>query len=195
MMINLLRKLPFYINNNDLPKDKAPEQAIGLANKAVLILGRGNIGSRVGEICESLKMNVIFFEQGDDLNKKVRGKLVIVNCLSTNKTSLGILDNNFFNSLDKNSYFISVSSNEIYDLEAMLEALDNGILSGVAIDDGTMNVGNTSDPYYQRLLQHPKILATPHIAYNSDISNKEGNRIMIENIEAYLVNKPINLIN
>jgi len=195
MMINLLRKLPFYINNKDLPKDKAPEQAIGLTNKTVLILGKGNIGSRVGEICESLKMNVAFFERGDDLNKKVKGRSVIVNCLSTNKTSVGILDNQFFNSLDKNSYFISVSSNEVYDLEVMLKALDNNILSGAAIDDGTMNVGNTSDPYYQRLLQHPRILATPHIAYNSDISNKEGNRIMIDNIEAYLANKPINLIN
>jgi len=195
MMINLLRKLPFYINNNDLPKDKAPEQAVGLTSKNVLVLGKGNIGKRVGEICKSLKMNVDFFERGDDLNKKINGKSVIVNCLSTNKTSLGILDNKFFNSLDKNTYFISVSSNEIYDLEAMLEALDNGILSGVAIDDGTMNVGNTSDPYYQRLLKHPKILATPHIAYNSDISNREGNRIMIDNIEAYLANKPINLIN
>lgn len=195
MMINLLRKLPFYINNNDLPKDKAPEQAVGLTSKNVLVLGKGNIGKRVGEICKSLKMNVDFFERGDDLNKKINGKSVIVNCLSTNKKSLGILDNKFFNSLDKNTYFISVSSNEIYDLEAMLEALDNGILSGVAIDDGTMNVGNTSDPYYQRLLKHPKILATPHIAYNSDISNREGNRIMIDNIEAYLANKPINLIN
>jgi phosphoglycerate dehydrogenase-like enzyme len=195
MIINLLRKLPFYINNNDLPKDKAPEQAIGLAGKTVLILGKGNIGNRVGEICESLKMNVAFFERSDDLNNKIKGKSVIVNCLSTNKTSIGLLDKKFFNSLDKNAYFISVSSNEIYDSEAMFKALDNGILNGVAIDDGTMNVGNTSDFYYQKLLKHPKILATPHIAYNSDISNKEGNRIMIDNIEAFLANKPINLIN
>jgi phosphoglycerate dehydrogenase-like enzyme len=149
----------------------------------------------VGEICESLKMNVAFFERSDDLNNKIKGKSVIVNCLSTNKTSIGLLDKKFFNSLDKNAYFISVSSNEIYDSEAMFKALDNGILNGVAIDDGTMNVGNTSDFYYQKLLKHPKILATPHIAYNSDISNKEGNRIMIDNIEAFLANKPINLIN
>lgn len=195
MMINLLRKLPLYINNNDLPKEKAPEQTIGLTDKMVLILGKGNIGNRVGAICESLKMNVAFFGRGDDLNKKIKGKSVIVNCLSTNKTSVGILDKKFFNSLDRNAYFISVSSNEIYDLEAMFEALDNGILGGAAIDDGTMNIGNTSDPYYQRLLKHSKILATPHIAYNSDISNREGNRIMIDNIEAYLANRPINLIN
>jgi phosphoglycerate dehydrogenase-like enzyme len=195
MMINLLRQLPFYINNNDLPQDKAPEQTLGLTDRKVLILGKGNIGNRVGEICKSLKMNVSFFERGDDLNEKIKDKSVIVNCLSTNKTSIGILDEEFFNSLEKNAYFISVSSKEVYNPEAMLKALDDGILSGAAIDEGTMNVGNTGDLYYQRLLKHPKILVTPHIAYNSDISNREGNRIMIDNIEAYLANKPINLIN
>ncbi len=195
MMINLFRKLPFYINNNDLPKDKAPEQTIGLTDKIVLILGKGNIGNRVGEICKSLKMHVVFFERGDDLNKKIKGKNIIVNCLSTNKTTAGILDKEFFNSLEKNSFFISVGGKEIYDSEAMFKALDDNILSGAAIDEGAMNAGNTSDPYYQRLLEHSKILVTPHIAYNSDISNKEGNRIMIDNIEAYLAGKPINLIN
>jgi phosphoglycerate dehydrogenase-like enzyme len=195
MMINLLRKLPFYIKNNNLPKDKAPEQAIGLTDKTVLILGKGNIGARVGDICKSLKMNVIFFERGDDLIKKIKGKSVIVNCLSTNTTTVGILDDKFFNSLDRSTYFISVSSNEIYDSAAMFNALDNGIIAGAAIDDGTMNVGDTNDSYYQKLLKHTKILATPHIAYNSDVSNREGNRIMIDNIEAYLANRPINLIN
>lgn len=195
MMLNLLRKLPFFINNDNLPKDKTSEETIGLVDKKILILGKGNIGNRVKEICQSFKMNVSFFEKGDDLYEKIKDKNIIVNCLSTNETSIGILDKKFFNSLKKGAYFISVSSHEIYNKAAMFKALDNNILAGAAIDDGTMNVGDTSDSYYQKLLKHPKILATPHIAYNTDVSNHNGNRIMIDNVEAYLVGKPINLIN
>jgi phosphoglycerate dehydrogenase-like enzyme len=194
MIINLLRGLPFFINNDSLSTTKAPVAAIGLANKKVLILGKGNIGIRVQEICQSLKMDVSFFERSDDLYKKIVGQEIIVNCLSANETSVGLLDSKFFKSLSKNSYFISVSSNEIYDKEAMFRALDSGILLGAAIDDGTMNTGNTSDSYYQKLLRHPKILATPHIAYNTDNSNQEGNRMMVDNVGAYLAGKPINLI-
>jgi len=195
MIINLLRELPFFINNDNLSTAKAPAAAIGLANKKILILGKGNIGIRVQEICRSLKMDVSFFERSDGLYKKIVGQEIIVNCLSANETSAGLLDDKFFKSLQKNSYFISVSSNEVYDKEAMFKALDSGILVGAAIDDGTMNTGNTSDAYYHKLLKHPKILATPHIAYNTDTSNQEGNKMMIDNIEAYLANRPINLIN
>jgi phosphoglycerate dehydrogenase-like enzyme len=194
MIINLLRELPFFINNNNLSKDKAPKAASGLVGKKVLILGKGNIGLRVKEICQSLKMDTSFFERGDNLYEKIINQEVIINCLSANADSLGILDDKFFNSLQKNSYFISVSSNEVYDKETMFVALDNGILAGAAIDDGAMNVGNTDDTYYQKLLKHSKILATPHIAYNTDTSNQEGNKMMIDNIEAYLANRPINLI-
>lgn len=194
MMINLLRELPFFINNNSLSKDKAPKETIGLAAKSVLILGNGNVGTRVAEICQALKMKVSFFKRGDDLFQKLAGQEIIVNCLSSNASTKNILDDRFFSSLQTGAFFISVSSREVYDVSAMLSSLDSGKLSWAAIDDGTMNVGDTSDPFYQSLLNHPKVIPTPHIAYNSDVSNREGNRIMIDNIEAYLAGRPINLI-
>ncbi|MFA6897554.1 MAG: NAD(P)-dependent oxidoreductase [Patescibacteria group bacterium] len=195
MIINLLREMPFFIGNDDLPKGKFPKATLGLMGETVLILGKGNIGNQVGEICRRLKMDVSFFERGDSLYEKTEGKEVIVNCLSANETTVGILDKRFFGSLKKNSYFVSVSSNEVYDREAMFAALDDDILAGAAIDDGTMDVGNVGDIYYQRLLQHSKIFATPHIAFNTDVTNAESSRIMTDNIEAYLAGSPINLIN
>lgn len=194
MMINLLRELKFFISNKDLPKGKAPAATRGLAGSKVLILGEGSIGKRVGEICNALKMEVSFFKRGDNLAEKTPGSDVIVNCLSTNETTKNLLDNNFFNSLKKGSFFITVGGREIYDPEAMFAALDNEILSGVAIDDGTMVVGDTGDNFYEKLLKYSRIIATPHIAYNTNVSNREGNRMMIDNIKAYLDDKPINLI-
>lgn len=76
----------------------------------------------------------------------------------------------------------------------MLEALDKNILAGVAIDCGSIQVGKADDPFYIRLSKHSKILVTPHIAYNTDVTDRKGNRIMIDNIEAYLKGNPINLV-
>ncbi|MBU1203192.1 hydroxyacid dehydrogenase [Patescibacteria group bacterium] len=194
MVINLLRDLLFFVDNNSLPKDKAPQATRSLVDRKILILGKGNIGTRVGEICEALKMKVSFFKRGDNLIDKVKGQEIIVNCLSANDSSVNLLDENFFNALEKGIFFVSVSNNTVYNAKSMFKALDNGKIYRAAIDEGTMPAGATDDEYYQKLLNHPKILATPHIAYNTDYTDKLGNKIMIDNIEAYLNNKPINLI-
>lgn len=194
MLINLLREMQFFINNGNLPKDKAPQATKGLVGKNILILGKGNIGTRVGEICTALKMNVSFFKRGEDLLNKTKNQEVIVNCLSANKTSVNLLNQNFFNSLEQGSFFISVSNNTTYDPEALFTALDSGRISKAAIDEGTMPAGAIDDPYYQKLLQHSKILATPHIAYNTDYTDALGNKMMIDNIEAWIKGRPINLV-
>jgi phosphoglycerate dehydrogenase-like enzyme len=190
MIINLLRNIFFFTNNTDLKRGKVLFPTIGLMDKKVLILGRGNIGTRVGEICEALKMKVEYFKRGDDLFKKTKNQNVIINCLSLNESTKGILNNIFFNSLKRGGYFISISPTEVYDKDAMLNALNNDILAGVAIDDGSMNAGDVSNKYYQELLKHPKILATPHISFNTDVSDKIGNNMMIDNIEDYLADNP-----
>jgi phosphoglycerate dehydrogenase-like enzyme len=194
MIVNLLRNLPFYIGNNDLPEGKAPEETMGLVDRKILIIGKGNIGIRVSEICTALKMNVEFFERGDNLLEKAKDKDVLVNCLSSNETSKNLLNKDFFGSLKKGSYFVSVSSNEVYDADAMFNSLDKNTLAGAAIDDGLMSAGDINNKFYQKLLNHKKILATPHIAYNSDVTNKVGNSMMIYNIEAYIKGVPINLV-
>lgn len=194
MIINLFRELPFYIGNNDLPKGKIPDATLGLAGKNVLIIGKGNVGVRVGEICKSLRMSVDYFTREDNLVEKAKNKDVLINCLSSNETSKNILNEEFFKLLKKGSYFIAVSSNEVYDSQAMFKSLNNKILAGVAIDDGLMSACDVNNDFYQELLKHSKILATPHIAFNTDVTNKVGNQMMINNIIAYLKGEQINII-
>lgn len=194
MIINLLRDLPNMINDTTLPKGIIPKHTLGLTNKKITILGKGNIGSRVGKICKALDMQVNYFTRNDDLIKSVEKADIIVNTLSKNPTSENLLDETFFNSLKKGSFFLSVTSSSIFDTNAMLKALDKNILAKAAIDTGGIQVGDVNDQYYKRLLNHPKVLVTPHIAYNTDITDEVGNRMMIKNIEAWLKGNPINLL-
>ena len=191
MMINLLRDIPPDINS-DLPRE--PRRTIGLTGKKVCVLGKGNIGKRVGKICKALDMEVSYFLRGDNLTEKTKNSDVIINCLSSNPTTEGILDKKFFSLLKKGSYFVTVTSRTLFDPDAMINALDEDILSGVGIDAGSVQAGNVDDPFYVRLKKHPKIMATAHIASRTDVTAKVANDLATDNIEAWLKGKPINLI-
>jgi glycerate dehydrogenase len=190
MLLNLFRKFPYFINN----KNGLLEITKGLAGKKAVILGKGNIGSRVGEICSALKMEVDYFLRGNDLREKTKEADVIFNCLPVNESTKNLLDKDFFFSLKRGAYFITSSRREIFDSKAMLAAVKEGILAGAADDCSNERVGDTQNEYFQKLSKQEKILATPHIAWGADISIERGNEIVIDNIEAWLEGKPINLV-
>ncbi|MCK5211091.1 hydroxyacid dehydrogenase [Candidatus Parcubacteria bacterium] len=194
MTLNLFREFPRLINNLGMSSDRIPKETLGLMSKKVTILGKGNIGSTVGDILSSLKMDVSYFKRGDDLIESVKEADLVINTISTNPSTLGFLNKSFFISLKKGSFFITVTGTKIYDIEGMFEALDQGILAGVANDSGGIQVGDTSDPFFKRLVEHPKVLATPHISYNTDVTDRVASKMMIDNIEAWINGNPINLI-
>ncbi len=138
-------------------------------------------------------MSIKYFERGDNLIETVVDSDVAVNDLSQNPTTGKILDITFFESLKAGSCFVSVTIDKINDTEALLEALDKKVLSVAAIDTGDVRIGDVHNPYYKKLQKNPKILATPHIAYNNDITARIGSDKMINNIESFLEGKLVNL--
>ena len=194
MLINLTRSLPAQINQQPYAKGEMQPPVPGLTGMQVCILGAGNVGGKIGAVCEALGMQVSYYRRGDSLQEKTKDCDCVVNALALNPQTRNLLDGTFFNGLKKGAYYITVANNEISDTEAMLAALDKGILSGVATDCATIQVGDAYDPYFVRLSKHPNVLATPHIAFNTTTSARVGVDVMIDNIEAWLAGNPINLV-
>jgi len=196
MMIMMSRQLDTFLNHTEsLRKDgKLPPLTPGLAMKSVTILGKGQIGTRVGEAAQSLGMTVDYFKRGDDLYDSVKNADYVVNTLSSNESTKGLLNTQFFAAMKEESRFVDVTRSEIVDADAMLTALDENRLAGVASDCGGILVGDTDDPLYQKLLKHPKVYVTPHVSYNTPLSMKLGNDIMIDNVEAFIAGKPIHIV-
>jgi phosphoglycerate dehydrogenase-like enzyme len=192
MMIIMARQLDKYLNIKELPPGVG-EPMFGLAGKNVTILGKGNIGGRVGAICKALEMNVTYFRRGDDLRTKVKNAHIVIDALSTNSETKNLLGKDFFSWLKDGAMFITVSVDSV-DIPAMITALDRGKLAYVAHDAINIQVYDAGDPNYQILASHPKAYATPHIAFNTDVTRRIANDMMIDNIEAWLNGKPINLI-
>lgn len=193
LLLTHYRKLPQLIRTENKNRSEVLETATSLFDKKITILGAGRIGKNLGKVCESFGMKVTIYRRGDNLIKSVKNADIIANCLSTNPSSENLLDKNFFNSLKKGSFFISSSNSKTYNIESLKNALDNNILIGAADDAGGAQVGDTTEKDYQSLLSHPKILVTPHIAWNADAEQRKSCDIMIDNIEAWINKKPINL--
>jgi phosphoglycerate dehydrogenase-like enzyme len=197
MTILLMRNLPDAINRTETYRKDGnlPPITPGLAGNKMTILGQGNVGKRVGELATVFGMEVSYFKRGDDLYASVKDADVVVDTVSSNPSTSKLLDSEFFAAMKQGSYFVSVTRSEITDEDAMLNALDCGKLAGAASDCGGILVGDTEDPLYQKLLNHPKVLVTPHVSYNSEMSRKMGVDIMIDNVEAWLKGEPQNTLN
>lgn len=194
MMLNLVRDIPHLVNTKTIKRNSWTDK-LGLAGKNVTILGRGNIGSRIGKILPQLHMNVTYFDKDDNLLENIQDADFVVNALSENPGTIGLLDAKFFASMKKGSYFVTITSDKLYDADALIREIDNGRIAAAADDCGGIDVGDSNNPYYLKLSSHPKILATPHIAARTDVTCRKSYDMMIENIESYLKGELIHSVN
>ena len=196
MIILLTRNLYPTINRKETFRinGSLPPITLGLAGRNITILGQGYVGRRVADLATAFGMRVTIFKRGDNLEQSVQNADVVVDTLSSNPSTQKLLNGSFFASMKQGSYFITVTRSEIVDEDALIDALDRGHLAGAASDCGGILVGDTDDPLYQKMLNHPKVLVTPHIAYNSEKSRKTGADIMIDNVETYIKGKPQNVV-
>lgn len=194
MLLSLFRKFPLYLNAKEKTWPAVPKPNQGLTGKKITILGKGNIGFRVGKICTALDMQVNYFERGDNLLESIKEADAVVDCLSLNSSTKGLLNKEFFQAFKQGAFFVTPTSKEIWDIEAIFEALDKNILGGASFDAGGIQVGDIEDSFYKKLVENSKVLVTPHIAYNSDITDRVSGDMMIDNIEAWLNNKAANLL-
>jgi len=110
MALSLFRRFTKFVRtDNNIPF----ELNESLQNKKVLIVGHGNIGSRIGELFQNFAMEVEFFDRGDDLTEKSKNQDLIINALNCNSSSKNLLDEKFFINFKKGSYYIPLSANTL----------------------------------------------------------------------------------
>ncbi len=165
-----------------------------LYGKKVLIVGKGSIGTMIAVPCEAFGMKVDFFGRGDDLATKSADADIIINALNCNSSSKNLLDEKFFMSLKKGSYYVTFVRPYTYDLDGVKKSIDAGILAGAAIDCDPEKFGDTTNEFYQRALSNPKILVTPHIAFSTKQAIAGGAEIAVQNVEAFVSGKPQNVL-
>ena len=87
---------------------------------------------------------------------------------------------------------VNVARGEIIDEQALLQALAEGRLRGVALD---VYDGEFERPPDARLWADQRVVITPHVSAATDVSEHGGVKLFCENLACYLEGLPLqNLI-
>jgi len=133
------------------------------------IIGYGRIARRLGELGAALGMRVLVSDphvevsgrgvRSVDLPALLAAADFVVCLAAANAQTANLMDARAFAALRPGSYFINASRGELVDEQALLEALDSGLLAGCALD-----VGRAADQMPSpELARHPRVIATPHV--------------------------------
>ncbi|GAB4218720.1 MAG: hydroxyacid dehydrogenase [Candidatus Microgenomates bacterium] len=199
-------------------------RGIDLFEKTLGVIGIGKIGLEVIKIAKGFGMKILAFNrsQKQDLEKElgfeyVDLKTLIKNSdivsfhLPYNKDTHHIINKENIEFFKKGSFLINTARGGLIETEALVLGLEKGILSGVALDvlEGEKEIMDEIEVMtsnYKKdvdlktlvlnhvLVNHPKVIITPHNAFNTKEALERITKTTIENINAFLNQKPTNLV-
>jgi phosphoglycerate dehydrogenase-like enzyme len=97
--------------------------------------------------------------------------------LPLTSTTQRFVDETFLRACRRKPLLINVSRGGLVDNEALVRALDDGLLSGAALD---VVDGEPAPP--QNVIGRPDVIVTPHVAFSSDASLEELRRRCTEDV-------------
>lgn len=140
MAINVARKLPLIIKD-EWKQDFGKHQGIELRGKSAGIIGLGNIGTRIAEICNGLGMNIIYWskQQKDErfsffqLDELMKSADFIFPTLAQNEQTKKIITDGLIKSIKRSAIFVSIV-HKMYNHDLILEMVQNNQLYGYAFE-------------------------------------------------------------
>lgn len=169
--------------------------------RTIGLLGYGSIGSIVGNCAHALGMKVVAFDPRSSAlaaaNPNVSWCKTIDEVFATadvvslhlplmpeTKNSIGAAQ---FQKMKKGSYFINASRGGIVNEGDLLAALESGTIAGVATDVFHTEPVAAGD----KLVHHPKVIATPHIGAATNESQTKVGIAAADGLIRFYTNKDL----
>jgi len=194
-----------------------------LYSKTLGVVGAGAIGLHVIRIAKGFGMNVVAYDVNQNrLLAEVLGfryvKLdelfAISDIITLHAPALPstkhMINRETLSTMKRGVLLINTARGSLIDTQALLWALDTGILSGAGLDamegeeflqheEELLNTPATEDKLkilvHNRLLQRRNnVVITPHIAFNTEEALRRILDTTIENVQAFLQGHPSNLV-
>jgi len=142
--------------------------------KTLGIIGYGHIGTQIGVLAESLGMQVVFY----DIEMKLAlgnarpmptmqalleiSDVVTLHVPETPQTK-NLIDASALEHMKSGASLINASRGHVVDIDALVQALDSGRLSGAAIDVFPKEPKSNTDVFISPLRGRDNVILTPHI--------------------------------
>jgi D-3-phosphoglycerate dehydrogenase len=152
---------------------------VPLSEQTLGIMGFGRIGRQMAELTNPLVGQIIVHDPCLPVDyalpeglKRVSfdsllsdSDYISIHC-PLNLTTRGIFSSEAFAKMKSTAFLINVARGPVVDEEALLDALENGRITGAALDVFSQEPLSKEHP----LLKRPNVLATPHVAWYSERS-------------------------
>jgi D-3-phosphoglycerate dehydrogenase / 2-oxoglutarate reductase len=163
-----------------------------LRGKTMGIIGYGNIGTQVSVLAEALGMKVIFYDIATKLplgnaeaKRSIRelvseSDIITLHVPDTAQTK-NLINKSLIKQFKKGAILLNYARGEVVDLDALAKAIEEGHISGAAIDVYPWEPEKNGDIFKTPLQNLPNVLLTPHIGGSTeeaqvnigeDVSNK-----------------------
>lgn len=154
------------------------------------IIGLGRIGKRMAHISRNLFKRVIAYDpyiiDGDfpayveRVGREELYRQADVVSLHTplNDETRNMVNAGLLGLLKPQSYLVNSARGGLVDIDALLAALENGTLKGAALDVLPVEPPQTASA----IVQHPRVLLSPHAAFFSDVAARELRRKAAQNL-------------
>ena len=204
LIMMLCRQAIPLINGLKIDNVWQPVMGKDLRGKTLGIVGLGRLGSQVAKLGLTIGMEVIAWSSNLEA-----AQASAIDVTAVSKTELfsrsdfvsihyklsdrsrGLIGEEELKLLGPDSYIINTSRAEIIDQAALLRCLDDGSLGGLATDVYTEEPATNAD----KLVKHPRVLATPHVGYCTEETFTIFYQEMLAAFEAFEKGQPINIIN
>lgn len=204
LILGLARHL--VIENNAL-RHNGPWQStlgVGLNGKRLGLLGLGKIGQKVAQIAQAFGMNVCAWSQNLTAERAVEhgvtlctskeellqtSDLISIHLVLGERTR-GLLGAQELAQMKPSALLINTSRAAIVDQSALLDALQNGVIAGAGLDVFDIEPLPADHPFRTQ----PNVLATPHLGYVSDGNYRVYFTEAVEDIQAYLADNPLRVL-
>jgi len=181
--------------------DESAPELEDVEGKTVLVAGLGGIGTEVARRAHALGMRVVatrasgregpefvsYVGLPDELTKLTREADFVVNCLPLTPETTGIFNKEYFATMKRSAYFISIGRGKSTVTADLTAALTQGTIAGAGLDV----VDPEPLPPDNPLWHAPHVLITPHISANTAVADRTRDAIVLENLRRYVAGEPM----
>jgi len=169
------------------------KREIDLRGKTLLIVGLGNIGSRIATIASTFGMKVIGLKnrieeyegvvkqvcRPNQMNDLLSVSDFVVLCCPLTDATRNLIDKDALSNMKESGYLVNVARGACVDEDALLSALEEGQIAGAAIDHFLDEPLPTSSAFWKL----NNVVITPHSAGETANYEESVIEILVKNIE------------